>query len=310
MRRTLDSMVAQTLRPALWVIVDDGSTDGSAEILADYAARHDWITVVARRDRGHRAVGPGVIEAFRDGLATVDLERFPYLCKLDLDLDLPPGYFATLIARMEAEPRIGTCSGKPYVRNRSGALVSELCGDEMSVGMTKLYRTACYRQIGGFVQAVMWDGIDCHKARQLGWIACSWDEPDLRFEHLRPMGSSDRSVLAGRMRHGAGQYFMGSDPLYFLVTAVYRMRLPPYVLGGLAMAWGYLLAALRRAPQHEDAELRRFVQAYQRRALRVGKRRATAEIDAANRRDAAEGPAAAPEPGSAAVERAGQRGHA
>lgn len=283
MRRTLDSVVAQTLRPARWIIVDDGSTDDSAAILAEYAARHDWITVIARRDRGHRAVGPGVVEAFYDGLAQVDLDRYAYVCKLDLDLDLPAGYFAELIRRMEAEPRLGTCSGKPYVRTRTGALVSERCGDEMSVGMTKLYRTACFRDIGGLVRSVMWDGIDCHKARQLGWIAASWDEPGLRFEHLRPMGTSDRGVMSGRMRHGAGQYFMGSDPLYFLATAVYRMSRPPYVLGGLAMIWGYLRAALLRAPRHADAELRQFVRAYQRRALWVGKRKATAEIDAANR---------------------------
>ena len=189
MRRTLDSVVAQTVRPALWVIVDDGSTDETPAILAEYAARHDWIRVVQKPDRGHRAVGPGVIEAFYAGLETVSLSDYPYLCKLDLDLDLPPGYFEGLIERMEADPRIGTCSGKPYMR-RDGALVSERRGDEMSVGMTKFYRTRCFEEIGGFVREVMWDAIDCHKARQLGWIAVSWDDPDLRFEHLRPMGSS------------------------------------------------------------------------------------------------------------------------
>jgi biofilm PGA synthesis N-glycosyltransferase PgaC len=95
MRRTLDSVIAQTVRPALWVIVDDGSTDDTPQILADYTARHDWIRVVPKPDRGHRAVGPGVIEAFYAGLATIDLGDFDYLCKLDLDLDLPVGYFAS-----------------------------------------------------------------------------------------------------------------------------------------------------------------------------------------------------------------------
>src|SRR6056297_1484254 len=82
MRRTLDSMDAQTLRPALWIIVDDGSTDATPQILAEYAAAHDWIRVVPKPDRGHRAVGPGVIEAFYAGLDTVkELERFSYLSK-------------------------------------------------------------------------------------------------------------------------------------------------------------------------------------------------------------------------------------
>jgi biofilm PGA synthesis N-glycosyltransferase PgaC len=98
------------------VIVDDGSTDETPEILAEYMARHDWIRVVKKPDRGHRAVGPGVIEAFYAGLETVDLENFEYLCKLDLDLDLPPRYFEILIARMTENPRIGTASGKPYMR--------------------------------------------------------------------------------------------------------------------------------------------------------------------------------------------------
>lgn len=279
MRRTLDSVVGQSLRPALWIVVDDGSTDETPTILADYAARHDWIRVVRKADRGHRAVGPGVIEAFYAGLATVDLTRFPYLCKLDLDLDLPPRYFERLVERMEGEPRIGTCSGKPYVR-RSGQLVSERRGDEMSVGMTKFFRRECFEEIGGFVREVMWDAIDCHKARQMGWIAVSWDDPDLRFEHLRPMGSSQVSIYEGRRRHGRGQWFMGSDPLFYLATCIFRMAEPPYVLGGLAMLQGYVGSWLRGDRQLGDPELRAFIRAYQRRALRVGKARAVAEIDA------------------------------
>ena len=281
MRRTLDSVIAQSLRPALWVIVDDGSTDDTPQILAEHAARYDWIRVVRKPDRGHRAVGPGVVEAFYAGYATIDPAQFAYSCKLDLDLDLPPRYFETLIARMEANPRIGTCSGKPYARHGE-QLISEKCGNEMSVGMTKFYRRACFEAIGGYVRQVMWDAIDCHKARQLGWIAASWDEPELRFEHLRPMGSSQQSIFTGRRRHGFGQYFMGSDPLYFTATALYRMTHPPYVLGGLAMLQGFFGAWWRGEPQLDDPGLRAFIRAYQRRALLLGKARAVARIDARN----------------------------
>ncbi|MEO9576819.1 MAG: glycosyltransferase family 2 protein [Tateyamaria sp.] len=279
MQRTLDSVVAQSVPPALWVIVDDGSTDDTPNILVEYTARHDWIRVVSKPDRGHRAVGPGVIEAFYAGLETINLGDYPYLCKLDLDLDLPPRYFECLMERMEAEPRIGTCSGKPYMQ-RGGALVSERRGDEMSAGMAKFYRRACFEDIGGLVREVMWDAIDCHKARANGWRAVSWDVPDLRFEHLRPMGSSEVSIYEGRRRHGRGQYFMGSDPFYYLATCVFRMAEPPFVLGGLAMLQGYLGAWLRGARQLEDPDLIAFIRAYQRRALRVGKAQAVAEIDA------------------------------
>ncbi|WP_299832305.1 glycosyltransferase family 2 protein [uncultured Roseobacter sp.] len=283
MRRTLDSMVAQTAQPGLWVIVDDGSTDETPAILAEYAAAHDWIRVVQKPDRGHRAVGPGVIEAFYAGLDTVSLDDFSYLCKLDLDLDLPPRYFEILIGRMEETPRIGTCSGKAYFRNAAGELVSEQIGDEMSLGMTKLYSVACFRQIGGFVREVMWDGIDCHKARQMGWAPVSWDDPDLRFEHLRPMGSSQQSIFTGRRRHGFGQYYMGTHPLFMLASALNKARQRPFVLGGVAMLVGYLGAWMRGAERHGDQDLIAFIRAYQRRALVVGKARAVAEIEAARR---------------------------
>ena len=282
MRRTLESVVAQSLTPARWVIIDDGSTDETPTILAQYEERYDWITVVAKPDRGHRAVGPGVIEAFYFGLDTVDLSNFDYMCKLDLDLDLPSAYFEELIKRMEANPRLGSCSGKPYFKAASGRMISEKCGDEMSVGMTKFYRVACFEQIGGFVREVMWDAIDCHKSRQLGWIARSWDDTEIRFEHLRPMGSSQKGVLTGRARHGYGQYYMGSDPLYLIATAVYRFAHPPYVIGGLATIWGYFRAYFSGAEKHGDADLRSFVRAYQRRALRVGKAKAIAEIETAH----------------------------
>ena len=280
MRRTLDSVVAQSTPPALWVIVDDGSTDRTPEILAEYAARHAFIRIVRRENRGRRSVGPGVIDAFYAGFETVDLAAYPYVCKLDLDLDLPRGYFEELVRRMEALPRLGTCSGKAYYLDaRDGRPISEGVGDEMSVGAAKFYRTACFRDIGGFVREVMWDGIDCHRCRQRGWIARSWDEPELRFIHLRPMGSSDRGILRGRMRHGYGQYFMGTAPAYMLASAVFRMAKRPWMLGGLAMAWGYVWSLLRRQPRYGDPEFRRFLRRFQWACLLMGKRRATARAD-------------------------------
>ena len=274
MRRTLESVSRQTAPPDLWVVVDDGSTDGTPAILAEYAARLPYLRVLRREDRGRRSVGPGVIEAFEAGYRSVDASRFDYVCKLDLDLDLPPNYFAGLIRRMEADPRLGTCSGKPYCPDGHGGLVSEKCGDEISVGMSKFYRTACFQDLGGFVPEVMWDGIDCHRCRMLGWRARSFDDPELRFLHLRPMGSSQDSLWAGRLRHGRGQWFMGTGLPFMTASAIYRTTRPPLFVGGLAMWLGYVGSLLRRAPRYGDAEFRAFLRKYQREALLFGKHRA------------------------------------
>ncbi len=281
LRRTLDSVAAQSVPPALWIVVDDGSTDDTPSILQEYAERLPYLRIVRRTDRGHRRVGPGVIEAFYAGLDQVRLEDFDYLCKLDMDLVLPVRYFELLMQRMQSNPRIGTTSGKPwFVHPQSGALVPEICGDEMSVGMTKFYRVACFNEIGGFVRQVMWDGIDCHRARMLGWIAESVDLERIRFVHLRPQGASHKGIWTGRVRAGFGQYFMGTSPLYYLTVAIYRLPAHPMLIGSIAMLWGYLGSWLKCLPRYDDGEFRRFLRSYQHACLRMGKWAATAMVEA------------------------------
>lgn len=270
MKQTLDSVVNQTILPSLWVIVDDGSTDDTSSILKDYSDKHVWIRVVTRQDRGHRSVGPGVIDAFYAGYNTVNVDEYEYLCKLDLDLRLPSQYFETLIKKMEQDPLIATCSGKAYIEEQ-GRLVSERHGDETSLGMTKFYRVDKFKAIGGFVREVMWDGIDCHRCRMHGWSAISWDEPELRFVHLRPMGSSQSGIVTGRIRHGYGQYFMGSGLLWMIATALYRIPERPYVLGGLFILWGWLKSAAIRKQRYEDTDFRKFLKRYQLLAIFFGK---------------------------------------
>jgi glycosyltransferase involved in cell wall biosynthesis len=277
MRQTLDTVIAQSVRPARWVIVDDGSTDETPQILAEYAKQHDWISIVTRADRGRRAVGPGVIEAFYAGYEAINPDDYNYLCKLDLDLRLQPRYFEILMQRMEVNPRIATCSGKAYIEE-NGHLVNERHGDETSLGMTKFYRVSSFKEIGGFVREVMWDGIDCHTCRMKGWVACSWDEPDLRFVHLRPMGSSQQSIYVGRMRHGYGQYFMGTGLLFMTASAISRLNEKPYVLGSMAVLWGWIRSALQGKPRYNDLEFRRFLRSYQMSALLIGKKKAIEKL--------------------------------
>ncbi len=287
-RRTLDSVLNQTEPPTKWVVVDDGSTDDTPAILDEYAKKHPCLQVVRRTNAGGRRVGPGVIEAFYEGYRAIDPQDYDYVCKIDMDLDLPPGYFETLINQMERNPRFGTCSGKPYypgadnpAKDFTGSLVSEKCGDEMSVGMIKFYRRACFEEIGGFVSQVMWDGIDCHRCRMHGWIACSWEHDDLRFIHLRPMGSSQKGIFTGRQRHGFGQWFMGTSLAYMTASALYRMTRPPAVLGGASMWWGFVKAMAQSKPRYEDLTFRRFLRRYQWMCLLRGKPNATRLVNEA-----------------------------
>jgi cellulose synthase/poly-beta-1,6-N-acetylglucosamine synthase-like glycosyltransferase len=262
LQRTVDSMVAQRHRAATWLIVDDGSTDDTAAIADRAAADHPWIRVLHRTPGTARRVGPGVIEALYAGLELADLDAYDFVCKLDGDLEFGPDYFATLMDRFAADPRLGTISGKTHIPV-GGRFVLERTGDEFSHGVAKLYRRECFQEIGGFVRQVMWDGIDCHRCRMLGWKATSDPDPRLAIKHLRQMGSSHKSVYHGRRRWGRGQYFMGTHPLYILGIAAYRTAERPWVLGGLNILLGYLGAWARREPRYDDPQFRRHLHRWQ-----------------------------------------------
>jgi len=247
LQRTIDSITAQTIRPALWLIVDDGSNDETPKIVEAAAARHDWIRLYRRPDRGVRKVGGGVIEAFNDGLRQVDLNDFDYLCKLDGDLELEPTYYERLFEKFDADPRLGTASGKCWLVTDEG-LEQERTNDQFSLGACKTYRRECFQAIGGFVQEVMGDGIDCHRCHMLGWRAASFHDEELKIKHLRRMGSSFQNIYRGRLRWGYGQYFMGTHPLYALAIAGYRMLERPWLIGGMLIFIGYLNGYLRNLP--------------------------------------------------------------
>jgi len=275
-RRSIDSVLRQTEPPSAWVVVDDGSSDGTPGILEEKLGPVDYCQVVTNTRSGDRVLGSGVVRAFNRGLEAVDLDRFDYVVKLDLDVDLPPAYFATMVDLMDLDDRLGSVSGKPFFHDAEGGVRFEVSGDENSVGMVKLYRTSAFRDIGGLVPELMWDGIDCHELRRHGWRAMSTRDPAVAFEHLRPMGSSDRGVLRGRRRHGQGQYFMGSSVWFVLVSGVRRALFPPRVTGSVHLVSGYLWAAARRAPRYSDESFRKDLRRYQREALVLGKRRAIA----------------------------------
>jgi glycosyltransferase involved in cell wall biosynthesis len=266
LQQTLDAIAAQTVLPAKLIIVDDGSTDATSDIAERAAAKHSWIEVIHRADRGIRSVGPGVIEAFYAGYQSLGDFEYEFLCKVDGDITFGKRYFEILLQRFWQSPKLGAASGKVYLLV-GDRLVPERMIDEQVIGAVKFYRRSCFEAIGGFVCAVMWDVIDGHRARMVGWEAWSFLDPELRIIHHRLMGSSHKSVIHGRLRWGYGNYFMGSHPLYVIASGVYRMAERPFIIGGICIILGYLLAFLRQSPQYNDPAFREHLHTWQLRRL-------------------------------------------
>ncbi|HTO08020.1 MAG TPA: glycosyltransferase family A protein [Myxococcota bacterium] len=262
LERTIACMESQTHVPARWIVVDDGSTDATPEILAKACTRIPWLRVVRRADRGFRKVGGGVIDAFYEGLAAVDVP-YDFVAKLDVDLEFSPRYLERILEYFERDPSLAAASGKVF-RPEGEGVVEEFMIDEMVAGQFKLYRREAFERIGGFVREVMWDGIDFHRARMAGYRTASIPDPELRILHLRLMGSSDRNVYRGRLRWGRGQWFMGSSLPYVIASGVFRMREKPYGIGGLLIVAGYVSAALRGEPRYDDAAFRADLRRWQR----------------------------------------------
>jgi poly-beta-1,6-N-acetyl-D-glucosamine synthase len=265
-RKTLDAMVAQTWRPQEWVIVDDGSRDETPAIVAEYAARHDFIRLVQRPDRGRRQLGGGVIAAFEYGRQQLARDDYRFIAKVDGDLSFPPRYLEIMLGELQRNPALAAVSGKVF-RPEGDRLVYEFQIDEHVAGQFKLYRRQAFEAVGGFEQTILWDGIDVHRCRMAGWQTRSFLHPEARIFHHRQMGSSDRSVYRGRVRLGRGIHFMGYDPWYAIASGLFRMHEKPYVIGGLIIIAAYLYAALRREPQYADPGFRRDLRRWQRRQL-------------------------------------------
>lgn len=265
LQRTLECMAAQTLPPDLWIVVDDGSSDSTPQILEAAQRRIPWLRVVRRQDRGYRKLGGGVIDTFYTGVDAVDIP-YDFIAKMDVDLEFSPRYLEKILEYFERDPGLAAASGKVFRPEDSG-LVEEFMIDEMVAGQFKLYRREAFAKIGGFVREVMWDGIDFHRARMAGYRTASLHDPELRILHLRLMGSSDRSIYRGRLRWGRGQWFMGSSLLYVVASGVLRMGERPYLFGGLFIIGGYLWAALSRSPRFDDRKFRRDLRCWQYRRL-------------------------------------------
>ena len=256
---TLTSVIRQTLQPSQWVVVDDGSTDATPEILEQFAQKTPWLRVVRRRDRGFRAAGSGVMDAFYAGLAAAQPGAWDFLVKLDGDLRFEPDYFERCLAKFEENPRLGIGGGVIYsaVGDR---IVRERHPRFHVRGATKIYRADCWKHIGDLPRAPGWDTLDEVKANMLGWQTYSFE--DVPLLQRRPTGEA-----AGQWRNwvknGLACYLIGYHPLFMVARSMRRGLHPPYVIATAGAAWGFLSAALTRTPRVAEPVLVRYMQRQQ-----------------------------------------------
>jgi poly-beta-1,6-N-acetyl-D-glucosamine synthase len=260
---TIASVQAQTLLPAEWVIVDDGSTDRTGEIIDRYASQFPWIRVVHRENRGFRKSGGGVMEAFYDGFKALRCREWDFVVKLDGDLSLQPTYFEKCFEHFESDPKLGIGGGDIY-HELGGVQKLEATPKFHVRGATKIYRRACWEAIDGLWRAPGWDTIDEVKANMLGWKTYSFGE--LKIAHHRLTGTAE-GLLRDRIKHGVACYVSGYSPLFVIASCASRLVKKPYVAGSAAIAYGFLKGYCVRMPRVNDKQLIKYLRAQQLRRL-------------------------------------------
>jgi glycosyltransferase involved in cell wall biosynthesis len=260
---TLECVIGQTVRPAEWVIVDDGSTDRTGPMIDQYAAQFPWIRVIHRANRGFRKAGGGVVDAFNEGFNFLRCHDWDFVVKLDGDLSFSADYFQECFEHFRKQPELGIGGGEIYYDSGSGQEL-EACTKFHVRGATKIYRKACWEALGGLMPAAGWDTIDEVKANMLGWKTRSFE--DLRLIHHRLTGAAD-GLLRDRVKFGAVCYTCGYHPLFVLARCVYRLGRRPYVVGSFAMLSGFLKGYFTPTPHVNDQRLIDYVRAQQLRRL-------------------------------------------
>jgi glycosyltransferase involved in cell wall biosynthesis len=264
--QAVQSVVSQTVRPVRWVVVNDGSTDATREIVTRHAARHPWISVVdmpAHRDRSFAAK----VHCFNAGFASVKDVPHDVIGNLDADVSFEPDYLAFLLARFAENPRLGVAGTIFREGDGYSSGTDSFEGENHVAGGCQLFRRECFAEIGGYIpnKAGGIDWIAVTSARMRGWKTRSFRERS--FFHHRSLGTAERSKLASSFSYGEKDYYLGNHPLWEAFRVAYRMSKRPFVVDGLAVALGYASATVRRIDRPVSAELMRFHRAEQMRKL-------------------------------------------
>jgi poly-beta-1,6-N-acetyl-D-glucosamine synthase len=260
---TLNSVTSQGILPAEWIIVDDGSTDRTPQIIDEYAADYPWIRIEHRPNRGVRKSGGGVIEAFYAGYGKLKSQDWDFIVKLDGDLTFSSDYFEKCFEHFQLDPTLGI-GGGIICHNLDGVHEPESNPQFHVRGATKIYKRACWEAIGGLWPAPGWDAIDEVKANMLGWKSFTFNE--LRLLHHRLTGAAD-GILRDRIKHGMACYISGYHPLFVAASCVSRLAQKPYLTGSAAICYGYIKGYWTRAPRVRDAQFIKYIRTQQLRRL-------------------------------------------
>jgi len=248
---TIQSMVAQTVKPLKWVIVSDGSTDGTHDIVARYAAELAWMELVRLPERKERHFA-GKVHAFNAGLARVEASEFEVIGNLDGDVSFEAGHFEFLVSKFAEDTRLGV-GGAPF-REGGWQYDYRFTNIENVWGGCQLFRRTCFEEIGGYVpvKGGCIDHIAVVSARMKGWKTQTFTEKVCI--HHREMGTAQRSALAAKFKTGVKDYSVGNHAAWELFRTVYQMKQRPVIIGGLALGWGYTWSLLQRKqrPVSED----------------------------------------------------------
>lgn len=258
-KQTIRSMLAQTIRPIRWVIVNDGSSDSTGRIIKEYANEFSWIEAVERKDRGFRKSGGGVVEAFYEGYRAIQTEDWDFLVKLDGDLTFESDYFEKCFEYFRKNSKLGLGGGTVY-HTIKGIPKTEEAPRFHVRGATKIYRKDCWDAIEGLVQTVGWDTIDEVKANMMGWETQSF--PDIRISHHRFTGAAD-GTWASHIKYGKANYISGYHPLFMFVKCIKRIFQKPYLIGSLGLICGFIGCYLTKLPQVSDKAMIRYIRRQQ-----------------------------------------------
>lgn len=263
LERTILAVLAQTVRPSQWIIVNDGSRDSTGEIIDRYSILYPWITPCHRVDRGFRKAGAGVVDAFNEGYSLIANPAWDFLVKLDGDLSFAPDYFAQCFAEFARDPRLGIGGGSIY-HDLQGVLTLESNPAFHVRGATKIYRRECWLAIGGLMRAAGWDTVDELKANMLGWSTRSF--PDIRLLHFRYTGSAE-GAWKNSLKDGRANYNAGYHPLFMVLKCTSRSLQRPILVGSAGLMLGYLGGYWNRHPQVQDHGLISYTRNQQLRRL-------------------------------------------